>query len=89
MLDLAPEERDTRYPRSSEEEIAARSPQLVLLPDEPYRFGPEHVDRVRKMLPTARVELVSGKDLFWYGDRTVGALTRLGALLDRCHEINS
>lgn len=74
-------ERDTRYPRTTAEEIARRDPELVLLPDEPYRFDRGHVDEVRAICPKAAVELVSGKDLFWYGVRTGPALERLAAIL--------
>ncbi|HJL17546.1 MAG TPA: helical backbone metal receptor [Sandaracinaceae bacterium LLY-WYZ-13_1] len=75
-------ERDTRYPRTSVEEIVRRAPELVLLPDEPFRFDESHVDEVRAWGLDAAVELVCGKDLFWYGVRTLGALERLGARLD-------
>jgi ABC-type Fe3+-hydroxamate transport system substrate-binding protein len=76
-------DRDTRYPRTSVEEIARRRPELILLPDEPYRFDASHVAEIRAWGLDADVELVSGKDLFWYGARTLGALERLGALLRR------
>lgn len=72
-----PGERDTRYPRASFEEIRARRPDLVLLPDEPFRFEQSHVDELRQAQLAPRVELVSGKDLFWYGVRTPGAIERL------------
>ena len=31
-----------RYPEVTLEEVAARAPNLVILPSEPYEFGPEH-----------------------------------------------
>ncbi len=82
----APEDpgaRDTRYPRTTVEEIAARAPELVLLPDEPYRFDATHAEEVRALGLGARVELVSGKDLFWYGVRTLAAMDRLAAQLEQ------
>ena len=38
-----------RYPEVTLEEVAARAPNLVILPSEPYEFGPEHApgDRAR------------------------------------------
>lgn len=75
--------RDTRYPRITLEEIRAAAPDLVWLPDEPYRFGESDADELRALLPGARVEPISGKDLFWYGARTAGAIARLSARLDR------
>jgi ABC-type Fe3+-hydroxamate transport system substrate-binding protein len=76
-------ERDTRYPRTSMEEIAARAPDLVLLPDEPYEFDESHVREIEGWGIGARVELVSGKDLFWYGARTHAALEHLRAIVGR------
>ena len=31
-----------RYPEVTLAEVAARAPNLILLPSEPYEFGPEH-----------------------------------------------
>ncbi len=73
--------KDTRYPRFAIEELVARAPDVVLLPDEPFAFEVAHRDELRALLGHDRVELVSGKDLFWYGVRAAGAVTRLRALL--------
>ena len=51
---------------------------VVLAPSEPYPFGPRHADELRTVAP---VTFVDGKDLFWWGVRTPGALARLGARL--------
>lgn len=69
--------RDTRYPRLSTSEIRALDADLVLLPDEPYRFGESDRDELAELLPRARIQLVAGKDLFWYGVRMASALERL------------
>lgn len=67
-----------RYPRPSLEEIHARRPELVVLPDEPYAFsdvdGPEE-------FPTVPVALVSGRHLTWYGPSLVEARDVLSAQL--------
>lgn len=76
-------DRDTRYPRFALEELVARAPELVLLPDEPYAFTELEAAELREVLPGARIELVSGKDLFWYGTRMAGALDRLAAIVTR------
>ncbi len=76
-------DRDTRYPRVGVDEIRARAPELVLLPDEPYAFGPEDASEVASWGVARRVALVSGKDLFWYGVRTADALERIVALVSR------
>lgn len=72
-----PTTRDTRYPRFELEELRARAPELVLLPDEPYRFGETEKNELEAQ--GLRVELVCGKDLFWYGVRAASALSRLTA----------
>jgi hypothetical protein len=66
-----------RYPEATLEQVAGFAPAVVLLPDEPYPFSPRHVDEVAAAVPTARVRTVDGKDLFWWGIRTPGALERL------------
>jgi ABC-type Fe3+-hydroxamate transport system substrate-binding protein len=65
-------DRDTRYPRVTFEEVASRSPEIVLLPDEPYAFTSDH-----QKLFSVRSELVSGKDLSWYGAWSMKGLPRL------------
>ncbi|WP_428261132.1 helical backbone metal receptor [Haliangium sp.] len=76
--------RDTRYPRVSLDEVRARAPAAVLLPDEPYAFGAADAERLADELglDRSRVRPVDGKDLFWYGARTIEALPRLRAEID-------
>jgi ABC-type Fe3+-hydroxamate transport system substrate-binding protein len=71
---------DARYP---EIDLPAFAPDVVLLPDEPYAFTERHVPEVQEALPDARVLLVDGRDLFWWGIRTSAAIVRLRALLSR------
>ncbi|MGH9002100.1 MAG: helical backbone metal receptor [Acidimicrobiia bacterium] len=71
----------TRYPEVTLEEAAARRPEVVLLPSEPYEFKERHLPEVTGALPGARVLLVDGHDLFWWGIRTPGAVERLAAAL--------
>jgi ABC-type Fe3+-hydroxamate transport system substrate-binding protein len=68
-----------RYPRVELSEIARLDPDVVVLPDEPYRFT-EH-DRVRFESWRAEVHLIDGADLTWWGPRTPGALDRLRRLV--------
>ncbi|MFF4449644.1 helical backbone metal receptor [Streptomyces sp. NPDC001502] len=53
-----------RYPRVPVEELAAAGCDLVVLPDEPYRFTAEDGPEAFPGLPAA---LVSGRHLTWYG----------------------
>jgi ABC-type Fe3+-hydroxamate transport system substrate-binding protein len=64
-----------RYPTLELEEAAARHPDVVLAPSEPYPFQERHVAELRAV--AADVRLVDGRDLFWWGARTAGALDRL------------
>jgi ABC-type Fe3+-hydroxamate transport system substrate-binding protein len=65
-----------RYPRIDIAELRAAAAELVVLPDEPYRFtasdGPE-------AFPGSRTALVSGRHLTWYGP----SLTEAPAVLSR------
>jgi ABC-type Fe3+-hydroxamate transport system substrate-binding protein len=78
--------RDTRYPRVTVDEVVARAPEAILLPDEPHAFGPYDVARFEALdVPAARtgaVALADGKDLFWYGARLARSLDRLRRRVD-------
>ena len=71
----------TRYPRIEPEALAALTPELVLLPSEPYRFGRADADEVAAF-SGARVELVDGRALTWYGPRIPAALAGFRELLE-------
>ncbi|POX39244.1 cobalamin-binding protein [Streptomyces sp. Ru73] len=53
-----------RYPRIPLDELTARGADLVVLPDEPYRFTP---DDGPEAFPGTPAALVSGRHLTWYG----------------------
>jgi hypothetical protein len=73
------EGRDTRYPRIRLGEIVERGAHAVLLPDEPYSFGPAEAEEISRASDGALcVERVDGMDLFWYGTHMSRALERLG-----------
>jgi ABC-type Fe3+-hydroxamate transport system substrate-binding protein len=79
-------DRDTRYPRVTLEEVASRAPAIVLLPDEPHAFTEADAGAFRALeMPAAhrgQVVFCDGKDLMWYGARSVEGLERISALLD-------
>jgi ABC-type Fe3+-hydroxamate transport system substrate-binding protein len=79
------EGRDVRYPRVTMDEVNARAPELVLLPDEPHPFSDADADVFRAQpTPAAScgaVVKISGKDLCWYGARSVEGIARLRAVL--------
>lgn len=79
-----------RYPRVTLEEVAALEPELVLLPDEPYRFTEEDARELAHgalaATPAARTDrivVVDGTLPFWPGPRTARALELLAALAAR------
>ncbi|WP_221207962.1 helical backbone metal receptor [Streptosporangium becharense] len=69
-----------RYPKVPLDRLVAAGPDLVVLPDEPYRFtagdGPES-------FPGVEAALVSGRHLTWYGPSLVEAPAVLSAQLGR------
>lgn len=69
-----------RYPEVELAAVAQRHPGLALLPSEPYEFTAAHIPEVQAALPQARVALVDGRDLFWWGIRTPAAVERLSTL---------
>jgi ABC-type Fe3+-hydroxamate transport system substrate-binding protein len=79
-------ERDVRYPRVTLGEVVARAPEIVLLPDEPHPFSEADAEVFRRLdIPAAKrgaVVRTGGKDLCWYGARSVDGIARVRALVD-------
>ncbi len=78
---IDPGGRDQRYPRITLDELRARAPELIVLPDEPHGFSAADEAVLHAAAPSARVVRVSGKDLFWYGAWTIDAIARLAQQL--------
>jgi ABC-type Fe3+-hydroxamate transport system substrate-binding protein len=80
---LVTDDADGLYPTVQLDTIAAREPAVVLVPSEPYEFAPSHLEEITAAIPGAQVRRVDGRDLFWWGTRTPGAVGRFdGALTD-------
>jgi len=63
------------YPVATEDEILACAPDILILPDEPYRFRERDAAFWRERLTAStRVVLVSGDDFCWHGARTLRGL---------------
>jgi ABC-type Fe3+-hydroxamate transport system substrate-binding protein len=79
---------DTRYPRVGLDELRGEAIELILLPDEPYRFDEAHRTLVLDLLGdtpavhNGRVLLVDGSLITWHGTRLALALRELPALFD-------
>ena len=75
-----------RYPAVTLEQVAATAPDVILLPDEPYRFRRAHVADFDPFpdvpaVREGRIHLVDGKLLTWYGPRMASSLVQLSAML--------
>lgn len=67
------------YPEVALDDVVRLRPDIVIAPNEPYPFAPRHLAELETIAPTT---FVDGKDLFWWGVRTAGALSRLGAVVE-------
>lgn len=66
-----------RYPEVTMDELRALTPDLILLPDEPYRFGAEDARAFATIAPS---RLVDGRLLWWYGPRIPESIRTLREL---------
>lgn len=76
----------TRYPTVTLDEVATRAPEVILLPDEPFRFRRAHIADfdAYPAVPAVRdrrIHLVDGKPFSWHGPRLAEALSKLPDLL--------
>lgn len=69
---------EARYPKVPLAELQAAAPDLVVLPDEPYAFGPEDGPESFPGVPCA---LVDGRYVTWYGPTLVAARARVAAAI--------
>lgn len=69
-----------RYPALAGDEPWLAHIDRVLLSSEPYRFGAEHLAEAQALCPQARVQLVDGELLSWWGARGAAGLDYLRGL---------
>ncbi|MDP2413103.1 ABC transporter substrate-binding protein [Daejeonella sp.] len=60
---------DDRYPEISVDQLKNLKPECIFLSSEPYPFKDEHVKEIQRICPDARVSIVDGEMLSWYGSR--------------------
>ena len=60
---------EERYPEVSLESVKDLSPDVIMLSSEPFPFAEKHKKELLLAVPEARVELVDGELLSWYGSR--------------------
>jgi len=80
------DDRPERYPTVTLDEVAARRPGVILLPDEPFRFRRVHAKDFERYADVpavrdGRIRLVDGKPFSWHGPRIAQALRTIPALL--------
>lgn len=68
---------DNPYPEVSLDVIRDHRPDFVLAPSEPYPFAERHRAALEEIAPAV---FVDGRDLFWWGIRTPGAIERIRGL---------
>ena len=78
-------DRPARYPTVTLDEMAARRPEVIVLPDEPFRFRRAHLQDFAPYadvpaVRAGRIHLVDGKPFSWHGPRVGEALLTLPAL---------
>ena len=77
--------RGTDYPQITQDEIRAARPDVLLLPDEPYRFRPADRQAFAELLPESDIRLVSGDDLCWHGVRTLRGIEAVDEIARSLH----
>ena len=75
-------ERPERYPTITLDEMAARAPRVIILPDEPFRFRRAHLADFTpypdvQAVRDGRIHLMDGKPFSWHGPRIADALRTL------------
>jgi hypothetical protein len=70
-----------RYASVTLAEVAARHPDVALLPSEPYAFAARHAAEIEAAVPGCSMRFVDGRDVFWWGIRTPDAARRLAQLV--------
>ena len=71
-----------RYPVVTGEETWLAEIDELLLSSEPYRFGEAHLAEAQALCPHARVRLVDGELVSWYGPRAAEGLRYLRGLAE-------
>ena len=60
---------EERYPEVSLESVKDLSPDVIMLSSEPFPFAEKHKKVLLLAVPEARIELVDGELMSWYGSR--------------------
>ena len=72
-------QKQSRYPKTTLKELGKKSPDLILLSNEPFPFKEKHREEVEEASPGSRVLMVDGEWFSWYGSRMLPAFKRLNS----------
>jgi ABC-type Fe3+-hydroxamate transport system substrate-binding protein len=80
-------DRPERYPTVTLDDVAELRPEVILLPDEPFRFRRAHVADFEAYpdvpaVRDGRIHLVDGKPFSWHGPRIAEALRTVPGLIE-------
>jgi len=68
---------ESRYPQVALDDLAKKSPNLILLSSEPYPFKEKHIAEIRNTCPDATILLINGEWFSWYGSGMLKAFKQL------------
>jgi ABC-type Fe3+-hydroxamate transport system substrate-binding protein len=83
----APGDRDLRYPRVTVGEVRTLAPALILLPDEPFSFGQDHIEQLCELFhdtpagQSGNIYTVDGRLVNWHGTMVARAIAELPPLI--------
>ena len=77
-----------RYPVISANDLAASSPDILLLSSEPYPFKEKHLREIAFVCPESKNLLVDGELFSWYGSRLLNAPDYFRSLVKQIHSRN-
>jgi ABC-type Fe3+-hydroxamate transport system substrate-binding protein len=69
----------TRYPKTTLEDLSNKNPDIILLSSEPYPFKEKHIKQVETACPDSRILLVDGEWFSWYGSRMLPSFRKLNS----------
>jgi ABC-type Fe3+-hydroxamate transport system substrate-binding protein len=69
--------KQSRYPKTSLQELAEKQPDVILLSSEPFPFKQKHLNEIEESCPDSRVLLVDGEWFSWYGSRMLPSFKSL------------
>jgi ABC-type Fe3+-hydroxamate transport system substrate-binding protein len=74
-----------RYPAITPDQLAAASPDVVLLSTEPFPFKLQHADELARLtgIDRRRFEIVDGEMLSWHGSRTPAGIDYAEQVVER------